>query len=793
MLDLRLVAPALVAWATSALLTAVPRPVWPVVIALWCLAAVAAAMAIMARGRRVPAAVGAFVAVTAMAAALAGLAVSSAMPERRPDALDRLDRHTVVVHGTVTAPAQAVAAQSGAASSFGGERVRVGATVTSLAAGGLSISARIPAQLYAPAGTRVDIGERIEATGTLAVLPPTGQVTMRIYASGAPHRLAPAPPALAVANTLRADFSRVAARLPGDGGALLPGLAIGDVHDLPASLNEAMKQASLTHLTAVSGANCAVVVALVSGAAGLVGAGRAWRVLASLLALGGFVVLVTPQPSVLRAAVMATVIIVAAWSGRNGRAVPALCLAVIVLLIVDPWLARDFGFVLSVLATGALLLLAPPLADRLARWMPSRLAAVVAIPIAAQLACQPVLLLLTPALPVYGVPANLLAEPAAPVATVLGLVSCLFASWWPAAAMLTAWLAWAPAAWIAGIARVAASLPLHSVTGVAGAAGMLCVLAATVAVVMLVLRPARRVTRVARAMVVIAGFGLVGSVAAGAAGADLGERATRPGDWVIAACDIGQGDAVIVRSAGAVALIDTGPEPHALASCLHELGLTRVDLLVLTHYDMDHIGGLDAVLGKVDIALVGPMSDPRAHARTAALRKAGAQVHVATAGDAGRLGAASWRVLWPDGKAHGLLDGNERSVAMLFDGDGIRSLFLGDLDERAQSAFLRAGTVPRVDVVKVAHHGSADQDPALYRRAAAGIALVSCGADNDYGHPTRSALSMLAAAQSRVFRTDMQGLVLVSSAHQGGLRVWTQRVASRAHLDAPGRSVSRRG
>src|SRR5690606_39249834 len=134
----------------------------------------------------------------------------------------------------------------------------------------------------------------------------------------------------------------------------------------------------------------------------------------------GFVVLVTPEPSVQRAAVMALAVLVASGSGRPVRGIPVLCLAVLGLLVVDPWLARSFGFVLSVLATGGLLVLAGPLAAAMARWMPRWLAVVIAVPAAAQVACQPVIVLLDAALPTYGVVANILAAPAAPIATVVG-------------------------------------------------------------------------------------------------------------------------------------------------------------------------------------------------------------------------------------------------------------------------------------------------------------------------------------------------------------------------------------
>ena len=209
----------------------------------------------------------------------------------------------------------------------------------------------------------------------------------------------------------------------------------------------------------MSGANCAVVLALVLGIAAALGMGRTWRAVAGLAVLAGFVVLVTPEPSVVRAAVMATVVLLTGSIGRPGRGLPVLALTVLGLLVTDPWLARNYGFALSVLATLGLLVLSGPLSRRLRRWLPAPISAVLAIPLAAQLACQPVLVLLSPTLPAYGVPANLLAAAAAPVATIVGLVACLLLPWLPGLATPLVWLAWLPSTWIAAVAQTAAGLP----------------------------------------------------------------------------------------------------------------------------------------------------------------------------------------------------------------------------------------------------------------------------------------------------------------------------------------------
>jgi competence protein ComEC len=488
------------------------------------------------------------------------------------------------------------------------------------------------------------------------------------------------------------------------------------------------------------------------------------------VALLAFVVLVTPQASVLQATAMALIVLLALGSGRPVRGLPVLALAVLALLVADPWLARDYGFALSVLATGGLLLLARPLATALERWLPLPVATVVAVPLAAQVCCQPVLILLQPTLPTYGVIANVLAEPAAPVATVLGLLACVALPVLPWLGTALAWFAWLPAIWIAGVASFFANAPFAAIPWPEGLLGftLLSVVTALGIAAVVARGRVRAVSSLVACLLVI---GLVTSVA----GARIGLLLDRPSDWQIAMCDVGQGDAAIVRSAGSIAVIDTGPKPERLAACLSDLGINRIDLLVLTHYDLDHVGGTSAVFGMVDQALIGPSSGLDDDDLVNRLAASGAHVTHASRGLTGVLGDLRWTVLWPRARLAGIEPGNPASVTVDFaphaDCDCLSSIFLGDLGEQAQSLLAAAGPLPHVDVVKVAHHGSADQSAQTYERLAASIALIGVGADNTYGHPTAKLLDMLAEVGTVPFRTDTQGLILVSA---GGV-VWTQR------------------
>jgi competence protein ComEC len=247
--------------------------------------------------------------------------------------------------------------------------------------------------------------------------------------------------------------------LPTDARGLVPGLVDGDTSAVPPSLQADLRTTGLTHLQAVSGENVSIVIGVVLALSRTVGLRRRTRVLVASAALLGFVVVARPSPSVLRAAVMGAVVLLAMLVGRPVAPLRALSAAVAVLLCANPFLARSVGFALSVCATAGLLLLAPRLSRRLASRMPSGVAAAIAVPAAAQVACTPILVLAFGQLTPYAIPANLLAAAAVPAATVLGVTCAALAAACVPLAVPIGWLACVPAAWIAFVARSLAALP----------------------------------------------------------------------------------------------------------------------------------------------------------------------------------------------------------------------------------------------------------------------------------------------------------------------------------------------
>ncbi|KGF04944.1 MAG: ComEC/Rec2 family competence protein [Actinomyces urogenitalis] len=308
------------------------------------------------------------------------------------------------------------------------------------------------------------VGERVQVRTRLQAAEPGSGEAAVIGAQAQPRVVGPPSGALAVVGRLREGLVEAAGRegvqarrWPPGSHALVPGVALGDDSALPGQVREQMRAVSLTHLTAVSGQHVAILAGLVLSALGILP--RRWRALAGAVALAGLVVLVRPSGSVLRAAAMGSVMLLGVALGRRSATLPSLCGALVVLLLVDPWQSRDYGFALSAAATGGIVLGTAPVQAGLGRWLPRWLATVLAVPLVAQAACAPLLVMLQPSVGLWAVPANVLAAPAVPVATLCGLAAALVAPLWLGLAAVVAWPALVGCAWLALVARAFASLP----------------------------------------------------------------------------------------------------------------------------------------------------------------------------------------------------------------------------------------------------------------------------------------------------------------------------------------------
>jgi competence protein ComEC len=562
-----------------------------------------------------------------------------------------------------------------------------------------------------------------------------------------------------LADELRAYMARTLA--PGLGGerrGVLAGVVLGEDEGLSDELRDSFRASGLYHLLAVSGQNVVLVAGGMLGLAWLLGLPRWLGQLGALAAIAGYVAAVGWQPSVVRAGVAGSLASLAWLAARPRDRWYFLLAGAIVLLAWNPYTLFEPGFQLSFSAVAAIFVAVPALGRRLEGYpLPTKLADVLAVSAGCGLATAPILWLHFGSVPLYSVPANALAWPA--VAPLLGTALACTAVHpvFPQAAQAMAWANGWLAAYVAGCARLVGGLPGAQATSLVALAG-LAALGCSLVVVPRLHRP--RGPRVAVLGVL--------AVAPLAALWTLWPRPAPPPPphgLRITALDVGQGDSILLQVPEGNILVDEGPPEANVAGQLDRLGIRRLAALVLTHPQRDHVGGAARVLSRLRVDAV---LDPRIPAESAdedAALAAASRRHVAVvAADAGRsfrLGALNVRVLWPRQPVRPGDDPNNSAIVIHARYGEVDALLTAD----AESNVTLPLRPPQAEVLKVAHHGSAD--PGLERLLEAvrpQIALISVGKGNDYGHPTPSTL---AALESRpgldVYRTDLDGAIAVES------------------------------
>ena len=610
---------------------------------------------------------------------------------------------------------------------------------------------------------RARLGARVQVTGRLDRSSGPDLAGVLVTRSP-PTTRSPPPKVFEAAAGLRTAIRRAVTGVPADARALVPALVVGDDQQMSDQVVEDFRTCGLTHLAAVSGTNLTLVVGFLLLVARWVGVRARGLTVVGVLGVAGFVLLARPEPSVLRAAAMGSVALLGMGARGRDQGVRALGVAVFALLLVDPWLVRSLGFVLSSLATAGILFLAPPMRDALLAWLPRWAAEAVAVPLAAQIACTPVVAAVADQVSLVAVPANLLAAAAVGPATVLGLVGGLALVVVPPLGHLCGWLAGMCAWWIIALATTLSRLPTAAMPWSPGPVS-LAVLGVLCLVMGLGARPVLRRPRWAVPLCVVLVVVML---------RPLPTPGWPPQGWVMVACDVGQGDGLVLNAGGGRAVVvDAGPDPRAMARCLDRLHVHGLPVVVLTHFHADHVGGLPGVLdghrvGEVDVTATDV---PRYGA--VEVRRWTAAAHVSERvpryGEVRAVGPLTWQVIGPThaaaaGDAEGTV-ANDASLVLLVRTRGIRLLLSGDMEPDAQQWFARSLPRLRVDVLKVPHHGSRYQDPQLLGSLGARLAVVSVGKHNDYGHPALATLQLLRRAGMRVERTGLRGDIAVTVRH----------------------------
>lgn len=572
--------------------------------------------------------------------------------------------------------------------------------------------------------------------------------------------------------------------LPEPAASLAGGIVMGRDAAMPDELTEAFRETGLAHFVAVSGSNVALAAALAFVLFTPL-AGRSLAIVPAALSIAVYTFLAGAEETVVRAAIMAAIVLAGYWLGRPQGGIAALGAAAIIMTAVQPGLAVDVGFQLSVASTAGLMAFSPWIRHALAATatrlgvaaiVPGMLLDVAALSLAAWIAALPIIWTVFGQVSLIGPLVNVPTVPVFAIAFWTSAAAALAGAVWEPAGWIAGAVAWYPLGFIVWMAETGASVP-HAAVAVPRF-GPEAALAASLALAALAWPAYRRLPpdrplpgRIALAPVppraahtvrlTVLGGG-AGALAAAVAVLSLAP-AGGPGQLEVVVLDVGQGDAILVTTPnGRRVLVDGGPSGLVLA---RELGATlphwarSLDAVVLTHPDADHAGGLPDALARFR---VGAVYDTGARQETAAFARfaeaAGERVTLRR-GDALVIDGIRFEALWPPRER--LPDEvNAGSLALIVRHGRTRILLPGDIEESAQRELLALGA-PAADAMLAPHHGAGTNADGFLAATGAALAVISVGEGNRYDHPAAETLDALAGRA--VLRTDLHGRVAILS------------------------------
>jgi len=578
--------------------------------------------------------------------------------------------------------------------------------------------------------------------------------------------------------------------LYGGRAPLVAALVFARREGMDRTVRDAFALTGIAHLLAISGFHVGVVAGLALGALRLAGVGHRRAGPGAAVVAWMYVGLIGFPDAATRAALILGLVAVARARGRPASRWSALSVAGLILLVLDPTKLASAGFQLSFAGAAGLIAWARPseayLSELAPRWLPRAFVSALAAGFAATAATLPVVAWHFERVSLVGVPMTLLASPLVALALPGALASIVLDPFLPGVAAFVAGGVDVLLALLVGATTLVGEWPGISIwttkaTVVTASAGVVAAL--RVARRPRFGGPARRRLMLAYAAIACTGWPLV------AAG-------TSRGTLELLMIDVGQGDAIAVRTPGGRwLLVDAGPPPrgdpaaHPVVGALRARGVRRLEAMILTHPDADHFGGAAAVLGSVDVGRVLDPVLPAGKRAYADLLAAAGSARIpwspAFAGQRWTFDGVTVEVMHPPSRSDVerssggdpppvAVDANVSSVVLRLSWRSLSAVLTGDAYTDVERALM--DEVGDVDVLKVGHHGSdTSTDVDFLATVRPEWALVSVGRRNRYGHPSPRVLARLKASGAEVVRTDESGDARLLVDRWGRIRVVTGR------------------
>ena len=565
----------------------------------------------------------------------------------------------------------------------------------------------------------------------------------------------------------RALKDSVARAFPADTAPLVTALITGDRTGLPEAEYTALRRSGLAHVIAVSGLHVSFLAGLITA---LLGRRRRLSAVAGICLLFFFAAVAGNTPSVQRAALMQSLLLIAPLADRENDPPTALSTVLMALLVINPYAAASVSLQLSFAAVAGIFLFTGPLCEKWGMKLPSKpkrfrarlgcraarvVIASVATTLGAMVFTTPLMAFYFDSISLIAPLTNLLSLWAVSCAFLGGLVTALVGLVLPPVAMVMAWVVSLPVWYLRWLTAALAGLPFASVP----AHSVYLVLWMALSYLLIFLWVLWRGTRGRPAVpVCLSAAALCGALVLQAA-------ALTGGRLTVSVLDVGQGLSVALYSRGQTALIDCGgyDAGNQAADYFQSLGLSHIDLVILTHYHDDHAAGIPQLLERMEVGLlilpdVEPDSPLRSEVENAA-RAHGVETLLVADGAKAQLGETALTIYPPLGAG----SSNEEGLSVLGSCGDFDVLVTGDMDTTVEGRLVKYGDLPETELLVVGHHGSkyaASEE--LLQAICPDIAVISVGY-NTYGHPAEETLARLARQGCEIYRTDWSGTVSITA------------------------------